>query len=65
MKLLGMIGAILVIAGFVSLTEPILSADNDIQSKQNQTLNHAEQYGGGAAILLGLGFVGLDIIRRH
>jgi hypothetical protein len=65
MKVFGIIGAVLVIVGFISLSEPILSADNDTPSRQNRTLNDAEQYGGGGAILLGLGLVGLDIMRRQ
>ncbi len=65
MKIFGLIGAVLVIAGFIALTAPILSADNDIHSSQNLTLNRTEQYGGGGAILLGLAFVGLEILRRQ
>ncbi len=65
MKVFGIIGAILVIAGFVSLTAPILSAENDVQLGRTQTLSRVEEYTGGAGILIGLGLVGLDIIRRH
>jgi hypothetical protein len=65
MKLFGFVGAILVIAGFISLTAPMLSAENGVHARPTRTLNHLEQYGGGAAILIGLALVGLDVVARH
>ena len=65
MKLPGMIGAILVIAGFIALSQPMLSAGDDVQMKRRHDPGHLEQYAGAAGILLGLGLVGLDISRRE
>ncbi|GEM_PF-5829107 len=66
MKVIGIIGAVLVIAGFVAFTEPILAGDNGLHPNRNRTAKQVEQYSGGLGMLIGLGLVGLDVVvSRH
>jgi hypothetical protein len=65
MKAIGVIGAILVIAGFVAFTEPILAGENGLHPNRHRSATNVEQYSGAVGMLIGLGLVGLDVTLRH
>jgi hypothetical protein len=69
MKLLGILGAILVIAGVLGLAQPILSSaqigPGVNLDKDHHHLTYVEQCAGGLGIVIGFVLIGLDISRHE
>jgi hypothetical protein len=69
MKLFGILGAILVIMGFLGLSRPLLTATAILSENQEgaatpDTHGHIEQVLGGAAIIIGFALVGVELHQR-
>ena len=68
MKLLGILGAILVIAGVLGLAKPILSSAEigpAVRLDTDHHLTYVEQCVGGLGIVIGFVLIGLDISRHE
>jgi hypothetical protein len=68
MKLLGILGAILVIAGVLGLAQPILSSAQigpEVKLDKDHPLTYVEQCVGGLGIVIGFVLIGLDISRHE
>ena len=69
MKLFGILGAILVIVGFLGVSRPLLTATATLSENREgaATLNtegHIEQVLGGLAIIVGFALVGVELHHR-
>jgi hypothetical protein len=68
MKLLGILGAIFVIAGVLGLAEPILSRAQigpAVTPDEYHSLTYVEQCASGLGIVIGFVLIGLDISRHE
>jgi len=68
MKLLGILGAILVIAGVLGLAQPILSSAQigpTVKRDTDHHLTYVKQCAGGLGIVIGFVLIGVDISRRE
>lgn len=66
MKLFGILGAILVIVGFLGVSRPLLTATATLSENREgaNTEGHIEQVLGGAAIIVGFALVGVELHHR-
>ena len=69
MKLFGILGATLVIVGFLGVSRPLLTATATLSESSEgaatpNTQGHGEQVLGGAAIIIGLALVSVELYQR-